>query len=263
MNSREWAVNLIDRGWWVFPIPPNTKVGWKGWPEASTNDYEYVRDTWPDDDANIGIHCGPSGLLVLDIDVVGSYSDALSEVGTTAIPDTFTVQTASGKWHLYFSVPLENAFTNRVKVEGTQVDVRVNNGLVVGPGSMIDGSEYKIIYDDPVAPLSDSPRLAKWVKPKPRTVRPVTRSIWDRNKRSNQKAKDGILQIILEAPDGELNSRLYWASCRAGEMVAIGEWEMAEAELALTQAATEANLEPWRIGPTIQSGLRRGMSDES
>jgi hypothetical protein len=261
MNSREWAVRLAEWGWYVFPIPPNHKEAWKGWPDASCGDPYEVGTYWPEPDANIGVHCGPSGLLVLDIDVVGSYEEAMDEIGTSAVPDTFTVQTASGKWHLYFSVPLENNYTNRVKIDGTQVDVRVNNGYVLGPGSRIAGNEYTIIYDDPVAALDTSPRLARWVTPSPRKTQVVHKSIWGRNQRSNEKVKQGILQTVLDAPDGELNSRLYWASCRAGEMIAMDEWELDDAERQLTEAATTANLESHRIGPTIQSGLNRGMSD--
>ena len=268
MNSREWAVRLAERGWWVFPIPPNRKEAWTGWPEASEVDPALVYDQWPDDDANIGVHCGPSNLLVLDIDVVGTYEDAVDELAISAIPDTFTVQTASGKWHMYFSVPRENPYTNRGKLKRadgtkTRVDVRANNGYVLGPGSRIDGGEYTIIYDDPVAALDTSPRLVKWVTPPVRKVRPVVKSIWGRYTRSNEHVKQGILQTVLDAPDGELNSRLFWASCRAGEMIALGEWELDDAERQLTEAATTANLESYRIGPTLQSGLRRGMDEQS
>jgi hypothetical protein len=261
-TSREWAVELASRGWYVFPIPPNRKEAWKGWTEESMVDIKFIRECWPDDDANIGVHCGPSNLLVLDIDVVGSYGKAVREIGTSAVPDTFTVQTASGKWHLYFSVPAVNTYSNRVKIDGTQVDVRVNNGYVLGPGSVIDGEEYTVVFDDPVAALDTSPRLVRWVTPTPRKVKVVKKSIWGRNQRSNEQAKQGILQTVLDAPDGELNSRLYWAACRAGEMIALDEWELDEAEHQLTEAATTANLESHRIGPTIQSGLRRGMDEQ-
>jgi hypothetical protein len=265
-TSREWAVDLAEAwGWYVFPIPPNSKRAWEGWPEASTNDAEYLETSWPDDDANIGLHCGPSNLLVLDIDVVGTYEQAMDALGTSAVPDTFTVQTASGKWHMYFSVPADNKYTNRVKIDGGPVDVRVNNGYVLAPGSRIDGHDYAIEYFDPPAELASSPRLVKWVTPKPRKqikMKLGNNTRWGKQQKSNEHIKDGILRIVLDAPDGELNSRLYWAACRAGEMIAIGEWTIEAAELALTTAATTANLESYRIGPTVQSGLRRGMDEQ-
>jgi hypothetical protein len=226
-----------------------------GWPELSTNDPAYVRDYWAEPygpRANIGVHCGPSGLLVIDIDRACSYDDML-DLLPRGMDDTFTVRTASGKWHLYFSVEDSGGFTNRVGIHGLPVDIRVNNGYVLGPGSVVNGRGYEIIYDDPVAPLSS--RLAEWVKPPPR--KKVRRRKWGMTSR---KVKLGILQVVLDAPDGELNTRLHWAACRAGEMIGRGEWDQADAEARLEMAATEANLEPWRIGPTIASGIRTGLS---
>jgi len=75
MNSRDRALELVARGWWVFPVPPNEKQAWEGWTEVSSNDPVFVLDQWPEDTANIGVHCGPSNLLVLDIDYVGTFKE--------------------------------------------------------------------------------------------------------------------------------------------------------------------------------------------
>jgi len=166
---------------------------------------------------------------------------------------------------MYFSVPDDNPYTNRVKIPDnngvkTCIDVRVNNGYVLGPGSVIDDREYTIIYDDPVSPLKDSPKLMKWVTPRPtvkRTREQITRS-WSMDKYMVRREQQRLGKLIAEAIDGELNTKLYRASCDAGELVAAGCWDEADAQAFLEQAATESNLEPWRIGPTVASGLRRG-----
>jgi Bifunctional DNA primase/polymerase, N-terminal len=259
MNSRPLAVALAERGWFVFPIPPNSKPAWENWPEHSCDDPYEVGSMWPEHEANIGVHCGPSELLVFDVDIVGDYETVIKKL-PFALPDTFTVQTASGKWHFYFSVPLENSYTNRTKVDNTAIDIRVNNGYVLGPGSEIEGTAYKIIYDDEPAWLPDYPRLDKWVRArevKKRTRHEIERT-WSRDKYALQREMKRLATNILTAKDGELNNKLYGASCDAGELIWCGHWDEEDAIDFLVQHAREANLEEYRIMPTIRSGLHRG-----
>jgi hypothetical protein len=63
---------------------------------------------------NIGLACGPSGLLVIDLDVPNepgqpSGADALARLSAEAsqpcLEPTFAVSTPSGGWHLYFRAP--------------------------------------------------------------------------------------------------------------------------------------------------------------
>ena len=68
----EWAAYYAASGLHVFPLVPRTKEPFKyshGLHDATT-DAEQVRRWWNQNpNANIGIACGPSGLLVIDCDV--------------------------------------------------------------------------------------------------------------------------------------------------------------------------------------------------
>lgn len=257
------AIALAERGWYVFPIPPNTKAAWEGWPDASSSDPDYIRECWPDADANIAVHCGPSGLLVVDIDEpFKTYDDLLDGIpwppGQPS--DTFTVRTASGKWHLYYSVPGDNGFTNRTNVNGLLIDVRVNNGYVLGPGSMIDGRKYEVAYDDPVIPLPA--KLAQWIKPPEWKHYESRPSIWGRyNPHAVRQRKLGLIQKVVDANEGNRNPMLHWVACRAGEMIAAGEWEQCEAEAQLAMAAEQAGLGSREIDTTIRSGIQMGIRE--
>ena len=70
MQLTDEAVECVKRGWWVFPCRPDSKqpVTEHGLNDAS-NDPSVVRAWWKEHpQANIGVSCGPSGLLVIDVD---------------------------------------------------------------------------------------------------------------------------------------------------------------------------------------------------
>jgi hypothetical protein len=74
----------------------------------------------------------------------------------------------------------------------------------------------------------------------------------------------GILERLLEAGKGERNHLLYWASSRAGELVAAGSLEQDAVVKALRDTAGEIGLlaedGEGAVLSTISSGLRRAVT---
>lgn len=104
--------------------------------DAST-DPDAIRQWWTRwPDANIGIACGPSGLVVLDVD--GPEGEVgLQELGN---PPTVCALTAHGR-HLYFRAP-EQPIANRVRIR-PGLDVRASGGYVIAPRSRhASGARY-------------------------------------------------------------------------------------------------------------------------
>src|SRR5262245_1900510 len=118
-----YATTLARRGWYVFPLVPNGKIAaLEDWPNRASNEVEYVHSHWPDRH-NVGVVCGRSGLLVVDLDtkVKPLSPQWASEVGVVNGLDvwavlrerhdptwprwlnTYTVATPSGGQHLYFA----------------------------------------------------------------------------------------------------------------------------------------------------------------
>ncbi len=103
---------------------------------------------------NVGVACGPSGLLVVDEDTDGALARYATSVGQT-IPDTFTVATGRGR-HFYFArggLSLGNA---EGALKGSGVNIRGEGGFVVGPGSMhATGTLYTVTNGAEAGPVPD------------------------------------------------------------------------------------------------------------
>jgi hypothetical protein len=110
------------------------------------------------DPRNVGIACGPSGLVVLDEDEVGALERLSAKLGQR-IPRTYRVRTGRG-WHYYFRAPADRSVGNRAgALKAHHIDVRGgrgNGGYVVGAGSLhASGRVYRA--EDESAPLAELP----------------------------------------------------------------------------------------------------------
>lgn len=148
----ERAVALAEKGFEVFPLIPGGKLpARKGWKESASADALEVRKSWPTDrNYNVGVATGE--IIVLDFDTYKSQyrePDWLRD-----LPDTYTTRTGRGGIQLWFQA---NGQPVPSSVEGLApaVDVRGLGGLVVAPGSTVDGKTYAVVRDLPLAPLPD------------------------------------------------------------------------------------------------------------
>ena len=67
------ALAHARRGWYVFPVQPRVKEPLiKMWQNRATTDEAIIRRWWSQwPNANIGLACGLSGFVVIDLDVKG------------------------------------------------------------------------------------------------------------------------------------------------------------------------------------------------
>lgn len=180
------AIALAARGFAVFPLRPNAKTPAvpRDWEHAATTDPERLAALFRDRRANLAVACGPSRLLVIDLDVAKEHggpdcpgaadpragqgdpgrpagaghpahgADVLRELAAgREIPRTLTIATPTGGRHLYFRMPAGVTLRNTAGRLGPLIDTRAGGGYVVAPGSVIDGLAYRIAVDAPVAAL--------------------------------------------------------------------------------------------------------------
>ena len=107
------ALAMAARGWHVFPcVADGKRPALRGsWQQHATTDAGRIRHWWASAPYNIGISCGPSGLVIIDLDVAKDGSgphgaDSLAQLcarhGQPRLSGTLTVRTPSGGTHLYF-----------------------------------------------------------------------------------------------------------------------------------------------------------------
>lgn len=145
------AIELARRGFYVFPLKPNSKLpAITDWPDLASRDETWLRDKLTGTKANLGIATGKFGdgqaLVVVDIDnKKGKNGDATIfqlEMDGCEFPPTMEQTTPSGGRHLIYVC--DRSLKQGTNVLGPGVDIRSKGGFIVGPGSQIDGVPYAL-----------------------------------------------------------------------------------------------------------------------
>jgi hypothetical protein len=167
------ALRYAANGWNVFPLhsiergactcrkpkcdSPGKHPRIDHWNERSTVDEQQIEAWWGEwPNANIGVATGfSSGVWVLDIDnkqtvevgldYVGLGDQSLRELEERygVLPDSPTVQTGGGGYHVYFAWDEDAEIRNKARFK-PGLDARGNGGYVVAPPSVhLSGHVYR------------------------------------------------------------------------------------------------------------------------
>jgi DNA-binding MarR family transcriptional regulator len=138
--AAEW---YVKKGYYVFPLKPGTKDPFlkrdnlqgtgRGCYDATT-DLDQIRRWWHEyPNANIGIHCGPSGMLMVDGDLYKPGAGSLDPYQV----ETVTVITAHHGKHLWYRMPVGKRYGNSRGTLPKWLDIRGYGGYVVAPPSIL------------------------------------------------------------------------------------------------------------------------------
>jgi hypothetical protein len=270
------ALAAADLGWCVFPCAPGAKrpALRENWQDLATTDTDRIRSWWARQPFNIGIACGPSGLVVIDLDVAHdgragldgpvSGADALERLsrahGQRYPGGTYTVDTPSGGTHLYFTAPATPVRNSAGRL-GPLIDVRADGGYVVGDGSRIGGRAYTARGGVlPLAlPLPDwIARLLTEEPALPETARPLPVLDRAQGRAYALAAFREETRRVAQAPVGTRNDTLNRAAFSLGQLVAAGLIPPLPVMTGLADAAARAGLPEDEARRTIRSGMAAG-----
>ncbi|WP_126172857.1 bifunctional DNA primase/polymerase [Altericroceibacterium xinjiangense] len=262
----EWRVPFA-LGFSVFPIPFRRKksaIPWKQF-QSERASLDTVRK-WASRPSNVGIVTGAvSGILVLDLD----SEEAVAEAERRGIPDTPTVRTSKGK-HVYFQHPGGTIGNRTGLLPGW--DIRGDGGYVVAPRS-VHPSGFTYAWENPPG-LFDLAPAPEWLltlldiggqttchhmvtagagNVRPFPVNPA--GSWAEAALRNEAA------ALASSPEGRRNQALNNAALKLGQIVAGGHLDENEVKRRLHATAAAIGLDADEIGPTIDSGFAKGLTE--
>jgi hypothetical protein len=151
IDTRKEALDYALRGWAVMPLLPKQKEPHfdliRGAYLGASTDSSLI-NFWFDVEpqANIGIACITSGLIVIDID----YRNGGERL--EIMPDTYTVKTGNGL-HLYYKADKNLNFKSAIQ---PGIDIKWKGYVAAAPSIHPNGAIYEVINNvEPVEISND------------------------------------------------------------------------------------------------------------
>ncbi|MFJ7421485.1 bifunctional DNA primase/polymerase [Streptomyces uncialis] len=278
------ALDAAGHGWHVFPLRPGSKRpalhhetvcprtgpctdGHRKWEQRATCDPARIRAAWSHGPFNVGVATGPSGLLVIDLDLPkdrdkGSADApcgatafrALCERADHAVPDTYRVRTASGGEHLYFTAPPGVRLANTAGTVAPLVDTRAHGGYVVAARSVTPAGPYEPLSAPVTAPVP--PWLLSILRPAPKPAQTPPPVVPGQYGPYVDAALTSEVRNVATAADGTRNATLLRAARALGRFVASGDLPRHVVEDALRRGAGANATQSQRYYDDV---IRRGL----
>jgi hypothetical protein len=280
------ALAAAALGWHVFPCAPGGKrpALRENWQQLATTSADQIRAWWARAPYNVGIACGPSGLVVIDLDLPHAGLDPgdpdddgalfpltgrdrlarLARKHRQRYPaDTYLVDTPSGGCHLYFAVTGDFQPRNSAGAVAPYIDVRADGGYVVGAGSRVGGRDYTA-RSGPRAAAPLPPWLGRLI------TQPSSASAADvpaprlppgdmaRGRAYAMAALRAETERVAAARPGTRNDTLNRAAFSLGQLVAARLLPPIPVITGLISAARQAGLSEEEASRTVRSGMAGG-----
>lgn len=244
-GTATWALAYASGGWPVFPCQPGSKepATRHGFHDATT-DPAQIRRWWDRlPAANLAIAAGLPGPDVLDVDERGAAGNGFAAYhrlnregllgGAGAV-----VATPGGGLHVYFAGSSQGSG----RLAGHHLDFKASGGYVLAPPSQVSGKPYRVISGQAASGVLDWAAAVSLLDPeRHRLTLPSRLALSD----------VGRLAAWVEGlGEGNRNSGLFWAACRAVEAGEPGQLDE------LAAAAARAGLDDREIARTMASARR-------
>jgi hypothetical protein len=243
------ALAYARRGWPVFPCRPGGKepATCHGFRDATT-DADQIRHWWRRQPrANIAVATGLPGPDVLDVDDhgdAGTGYPAYCQLDAAGLLEGAgaVVATPHDGLHIYFAGSRQA--TRRLVRH--HLDFRAVGGCVLVPPSRVGGIEYRLIRHGGSLGGLDWSAVTTFLEPqRDQPSQPWTGQAADTSR---------LATWVGQLEEGNRNSGLFWAACRAVEAAQFSLLDE------LAAAAARTGLPEREITRTIDSARRTGLS---
>ncbi len=239
------ALAYASRGWPVFPCQPGGKepATRHGFHDATT-DPDQIRRWWHRQPAaNLAIATGLSGPDVLDVDQrgpAGSGFAAYVRLQEAGLLDgaSAIVATPGGGLHAYFAGTAQASG----RLPRQHLDFKSRGGYVLAPPSQVNGKPYRLVARQAQPGSLDWPTVV--------CLLDAERPCLIRQRHPEPGDASHLATWVERLREGNRNSGLFWAACRAVEAGQADDLD------AIAAAAARAGLEDREILRTIASATR-------
>ena len=288
------ALAHAKNGFYVIPLVENSKRPLiSDWQNRATTNPLQIDSWWTEHpNANIGIACEVSNLIVIDLDTskgavppsswkefgVKNGEDVFREIckkaGDAQLFETYSVKTPSGGKHLYF-YDQNIAIKQGTEVNGWwRVDTRSKGGYIVAEGSRLINSangvtdHYRSIGNHSVV-LNFPTWLRDELSSKPIRESVIASSsnsassVSSDTKFSLEFAEQVLSErctLIRNTPEGRRNQSLIKHATYIGKIIGMGSLDERKASESLLEAATLSGLTKFESVNAIKAGIKYGKN---
>ena len=288
------ALAHAKNGFYVIPLVENSKKPLiSDWQNRATTNPLQIDSWWTEHpNANIGIACEVSNLIVIDLDKskgalppspwkelgVKDGEDVFKEIcknaGDSQLFDTYMVETPSGGRHLYF-YDQNVSIKQGAEVNGWwRVDTRSKGGYIVAEGSCLLNSvtgaleQYRAIGNNSVVlnfPTWLRDELApKAIKESYVSSTNAHSSNASKNSKFSREFAEQVLSercaLIRTTPEGNRNQSLIKHATYIGKIIGMGSLDEKTASESLLEAAISSGLTQFESLNAIKAGIKYGKN---
>jgi hypothetical protein len=250
------ARTLIGTGYACFPCRQDKRPTCRHGFQDAVLDRDQLEELWQRFPGElVGVATGAmSGVSVVDIDKKHPSAHQWWTENRDRLLPARVHRTRSGGLHLLYRH--REGLRSSVGLIARGIDVRADGGYII----WWPAAGLPVLADGGIKPWPEW--LMPLLSPPPPIPLPISQraiAVRPHDLRPTLHRSLGIIRTVALAGEGERNSVLFWATCRARDMVVAGELDHAagvQVLEALREAAHQAGLNQREIERTITSAMR-------